>query len=54
MKKGRSIQDPSLFHRGLVRLDTDTALSNAAAQRYYERNRFTREGLTRSYYKDAE
>ena len=39
-----------LFRRGIRRFDTDTALANTTAQRYYERNRFTREGLTRSYY----
>ncbi len=39
-----------LFRRGIRRFDTDTALSNTTAQRYYERNRFKREGITRSYY----
>ena len=42
-----------LRHWGIVRLDTDTALTNLTAQRYYERNQFTREGLTRSYFVDA-
>lgn len=39
-----------LFGRGIRRFDTDTALANITAQRYYERNRFKREGITRSYY----
>ena len=39
-----------LFGRGIKRFDTDTALANITAQRYYERNRFKREGITRSYY----
>lgn len=36
---------------GITRLDTDTALSNTVAQHYYEKNSFTREGITRSYYR---
>lgn len=39
-----------LCQRGVKRLDTDTALSNGIAQHYYEKNGFTREGITRSYY----
>ncbi len=39
-----------LFGRRIRRFDTDTALANITAQRYYERNRFKREGITRSYY----
>lgn len=41
-----------LQERGYTRLDTDTALNNAVAQRYYAKNGFTREGITRSYYRD--
>lgn len=40
-----------LYDRGYTRLDTDTALNNLRAQRYYEKNGFTREGITRSYYR---
>lgn len=39
-----------LHEKGMVRLDTDTALDNPRAQHYYEKNGFTREGITRSYY----
>ena len=39
-----------LLSHGIRRFDTDTALANATAQRYYERNCFKREGITRSYY----
>lgn len=39
-----------LFAKGIRRFDTDTALSNLAAQHYYEKNHFTREGITRSYF----
>lgn len=39
-----------LAERGYVRLDTDTALLNEIAQKYYEKNGFKRQGLTRSYY----
>lgn len=39
-----------LYSRGISRLDTDTALDNLRAQHYYEKNRFTREGITRSYH----
>ena len=41
-----------LQERGYTRLDTDTALNNAVAQHYYAKNGFTREGITRSYYRD--
>lgn len=40
-----------LYQKGITRLDTDTAVSNVIAQHYYEKNRFTREGITRSYYR---
>lgn len=39
-----------LYAKGMTRLDTDTALDNSRAQHYYEKNGFTREGITRSYY----
>lgn len=39
-----------LYQKGIKRLDTDTAISNLIAQHYYEKNGFTREGITRSYY----
>lgn len=39
-----------LYRQGITRLDTDTALDNLRAQRYYEKNRFTREGITRSFH----
>lgn len=39
-----------LSQQGITRLDTDTAVLNLTAQRYYEKNGFTREGITRSYY----
>ncbi len=39
-----------LSHRGYARLDTDTALNNLRAQHYYEKNSFTRMGITRSFY----
>lgn len=39
-----------LYQKGVTRLDTDTAISNLTAQHYYEKNNFTREGITRSYY----
>lgn len=40
-----------LYKKGIRRFDTDTALSNDVAQHYYEKNKFIREGITRSYYK---
>lgn len=39
-----------LSQKGITQLDTDTAISNTAAQHFYEKNNFTRQGLTRSYY----
>ncbi len=39
-----------LFEKGIERFDTDTAYDNKVAQHYYEKNNFTREGITRSYY----
>lgn len=41
-----------LFGKGIKRFDTDTALNNFVAQHYYEKNDFTREGISRSYYKN--
>lgn len=38
-----------LLEKGIRRLDTDTALSNTVAQHFYEKNGFTREGISRSY-----
>ena len=38
-----------LYRKGVVRFDTDTALDNTIAQHFYEKNGFTREGITRSY-----
>lgn len=40
-----------LHQKGTTRFDTDTSLSNFVAQHYYEKNGFTREGITRSYYR---
>ena len=40
-----------LYEKGISRFDTDTAKDNIVAQHYYEKNNFTREGVTRSYYK---
>lgn len=39
-----------LYERGVRRFDTDTAVRNLVAQHYYEKNGFTRQGITRSYY----
>ena len=39
-----------LYQKGTTRFDTDTSISNFVAQHYYEKNGFTREGITRSYY----
>lgn len=39
-----------LYKQGITRFDTDTALDNTVAQHYYEKNDFTREGITKSYY----
>ena len=43
----------ALVQRGFCKLDTDTAVDNLIAQRYYEKNGFSREGITRSYYRDS-
>ena len=40
-----------LFNREIIKFDTDTALTNKAAQHFYEKNNFVKEGITRSYYK---
>lgn len=37
--------------KGITRLDTDTALENHRAQRYYEKNGFIKKGITRSYFR---
>ena len=42
-----------LHEKGIKRFDTDTALNNIVAQRYYEKNGFIRRGITRSYYSEA-
>ena len=42
-----------LSQQGITRFDTDTALSNSVAQHYYEKNGFTRAGITRSYYRKS-
>jgi len=39
-----------LYQIGIRRFDTDTALDNIAAQGYYEKCGFIKEGITRSYY----
>ena len=39
-----------LYQKGIIHFDTDTASDNLVAQHYYEKNNFTREGITRSYY----
>lgn len=40
------------FDLGITKLDTDTALDNLIAQRYYERNNFINLGKTKSYIKE--
>jgi RimJ/RimL family protein N-acetyltransferase len=40
-----------LYEKGIRRFDTDTAMNNLVAQHYYEKTAFTREGVTRSYFK---
>lgn len=40
-----------LYRKGIRQFDTDTALTNTVAQHYYEKNHFTKQGMTRSYYK---
>lgn len=42
-----------LYEKGIRRFDTDTAINNLVAQHYYEKNGYTREGITRSYYKQS-
>lgn len=42
-----------LFSQGITRFDNDTALTNVAAQHFYEKNGFENEGITRSYYRDV-
>lgn len=39
-----------LHEKGVRKLDTDTALTNTGAQHFYEKNIFTRKGISRSYY----
>ena len=39
-----------LYEKEIKRFDTDTALDNLGAQHYYEKNKFERRGITRSYY----
>lgn len=41
-----------LFCKGITQFDTDTAISNKAAQHFYEKNGFENQGITTSYYKD--
>lgn len=41
-----------LLKRGIEQLDTDTAVNNLAAQHYYEKNHFVKEGLTGSFYQE--
>lgn len=41
-----------LYQKGIVRFDTDTALDNTVAQHFYEKNGFTRAGITRSFYRE--
>ncbi|MGN1135217.1 MAG: GNAT family N-acetyltransferase [Oscillospiraceae bacterium] len=43
-----------LLSIGITRFDTDTALTNTAAQHFYEKNGFINEGITRSYYRSCE
>lgn len=35
-----------VLERGIVQLDTDTAVGNLAAQHFYEKNHFIKRGLT--------
>ena len=37
-----------LLNKGIMKFDTDTALSNKVAQHFYEKNHFVKEGITRS------
>lgn len=43
----------ALFIEGITHFDTDTALTNKVAQRFYVKNGFTDSGLTRSYYRSG-
>lgn len=43
-----------LLNKGIIKFDTDTALSNKVAQHFYEKNDFVKEGVTRSYYIEAQ
>lgn len=43
----------SLYAMGIRRFDTDTALNNEAAQKYYEKCGFVKEGITRSYFTNS-
>ena len=43
-----------LFNKGINRFDTDTALTNKVAQYFYEKNSFIKEGITKSYFRDAD
>ena len=36
----------------IIRLHTDTANNNLIAQKYYEKNGFINNGITKSYYKE--
>ncbi len=40
-----------LAERGIQRLDVDTSTDNRVAQRFYQKNGFHFEGITRSYYR---
>lgn len=52
-KKSSGYKRNYLFSNGITRFDTDTALTNKAAQHFYEKNVFVNEGITRSYYRDV-
>lgn len=42
-----------LYGKGIRKLDTDTALTNTAAQCFYEKNGFVRKGISRSFYLES-
>lgn len=42
-----------LYRMGIKRFDTDTTLMNRTAQYFYEKNLFTKEGITRSFFYDV-
>lgn len=44
----------ALREKGIQKLDTDTSFLNTGAQRFYEKNGFTRMGTTRSFRRDAD